>query len=228
MPSQKREQKLRRNLQAASYTTGGQSSDKLYSTLDRNHDGTVSFDEFTRAVRATGKLTEPEMPEKAMRKIFNRLDTDSDGMLSQAELEQFVWQDQAQPAGSSPEAEPAADLRIEPEDYDVAEAPLSPAGDASVQATLAEKDAEIARLRQQLSAGPSAEDFETVEQMLAHEVRAQKRQHKELSMPRSPRVAIRVWHERAADVRATIGIEEELSPVETCTRAREELGMCVH
>ena len=181
MPSQKREQKLRRNLQAASYTTGGQSSDKLYSTLDRNHDGTVSFDEFTRAVRATGKLTEADMPEKAMRKIFNRLDTDSDGMLSQAELEQFVWQDQAQPAGSSPEAEPAADLRIEPEDYDVAEAPLSPAGDASVQATLAEKDAEIARLRQQLSAGPSAEDFETVEQMLAHEVRAQKRQHKELS-----------------------------------------------
>eukprot|EP01045_Picozoa_sp_COSAG04_P017904 COSAG04_NODE_1619_length_6138_cov_47.625766_4_plen_686_part_01 len=179
--TKKREKKLRQNFQAASYDHTGQNPDKLYSTLDRDHDGTVSFVEFKRAVRATGKLTEADMPEEAMRKIFNRLDTDSDGMLSQAELEQFVWQDQAQPARSSPEAEPAADLRIEPEDYDVAEAPLSPAGDASVQAALAEKDAEIARLRQQISAGPSAEDFETVEQMLAHEVRAQKRQHKELS-----------------------------------------------
>ena len=50
---------------------------------------------------------------------------------------------------------------------------------------LAEKDAEIARLQQQLAAGPSAEDFDTVEQRLAHEVRAQKRQHEELSKAQS-------------------------------------------
>ena len=61
----------------------------------------MSFDEFKRAVQSIGKLTEADMPEEAMRKIFNRLDTDSDGMLSQAELEQFVWQDQAQPAARS-------------------------------------------------------------------------------------------------------------------------------
>ena len=61
-----------------------------------------------KTVRDTAKLTEADMPEEAMRKIFNRLDTDSDGKLSQTELEQFVWQDQAQPARSSPEAEPAA------------------------------------------------------------------------------------------------------------------------
>ena len=47
-------------------------------------------------------------------------------------------------------------------------------------------------------------------------------------MPDSPRVAARALHERATDVRSSIGIEEEsLSPVETCTRAREELGLCV-
>ena len=34
-------------------------------------------------------------------------------------------------------------------------------------------------------------------------------------------------HERAADVRSNLGIEESLDPVETCTRAREELGLCV-
>ena len=34
-------------------------------------------------------------------------------------------------------------------------------------------------------------------------------------------------HERATDVRSNIGIEESLDPVETCTRAREELGLCV-
>ena len=48
------------------------------------------------------------------------------------------------------------------------------------------------------------------------------------AMPDSPRVAARALHERATDVRSSIGIEaESLSPVETCTRAREELGLCV-
>ena len=46
-------------------------------------------------------------------------------------------------------------------------------------------------------------------------------------MPDSPRVAARALHERATDVRSNIGIEESLDPVETCTRAREELGLCV-
>ena len=58
-------------------------------------------------------------------------------------------------------------------------------------------------------------------------------------MPDSPRVRNRGLerreqdspdkrlHERATDVRSNIGIEESLDPVETCTRAREELGLCV-
>ena len=41
MPTtKKRDQKLRQNFRAASYDHTGQNPDKLYSTLDRDHDGT--------------------------------------------------------------------------------------------------------------------------------------------------------------------------------------------
>ena len=82
--------RLHARMQAASYTMGGQDWQKLFKSLDREHRGSLSFDELLKAVRMKMQISHSDMPELIVREFFRILDEDASGEIEVAELVAFL------------------------------------------------------------------------------------------------------------------------------------------
>ena len=80
---------LRKRLQAASYTSGGQDWAKLFAFLDRDNSGALDVEEFTRALRKQCKIRPDQVTDAECRSIFERCDDDGSGHIDVAEFE--LW-----------------------------------------------------------------------------------------------------------------------------------------
>jgi hypothetical protein len=70
---------LRQKLRAAAFVDGKEDLAKLMSNLDRDNSGSISFDEFRRGSRSTGKLTLAAVSNAQLKKVFDFIDVDNSG-----------------------------------------------------------------------------------------------------------------------------------------------------
>eukprot|EP00618_Florenciella_parvula_P024941 CAMPEP_0119492324 /NCGR_PEP_ID=MMETSP1344-20130328/16904_1 /TAXON_ID=236787 /ORGANISM="Florenciella parvula, Strain CCMP2471" /LENGTH=396 /DNA_ID=CAMNT_0007527645 /DNA_START=111 /DNA_END=1297 /DNA_ORIENTATION=+ len=77
---------VRRKLLAAAYREGGLDINRLFRQYDKNHDGTLSLDEFLSAIRRDMHVSPAEVSEKDLRYLFSTLDSDGGGAIEIGEL----------------------------------------------------------------------------------------------------------------------------------------------
>ena len=62
----------------------------LFKHYDRDNSGELDFDEFRRAVRKDGKLTEEVVADADLEKMFAAVDTDGGGSIGLDEFEELL------------------------------------------------------------------------------------------------------------------------------------------
>ena len=80
---------MRKKIRAASYTKGGANVRKLFTLVDRDKGGTLSLEEFTRAIRR-GKITPKLISDRDLKALFKAIDADGNGTLDVEEFVEFV------------------------------------------------------------------------------------------------------------------------------------------
>jgi len=82
---------IRSKMKAAAYTgRNGMQLDEIFGRLDRDNSGTLSFDEFTRALRKTLRLPKKDVSDDEAKVFFEWVDGDDSGVIQLAELLDFI------------------------------------------------------------------------------------------------------------------------------------------
>ena len=81
---------IKRKIRAASYRDGGQDWDTLFLQHDRDGNGELDINEFTRALRHTAGVSRQELSDDRLRKLFDMVDADGSGEISADEFADFI------------------------------------------------------------------------------------------------------------------------------------------
>lgn len=80
---------IKHKLLASSYTSTGADLKKLFSWLDRDGEGGIDYDEFSRGIRR-GKITPTLLSDVHLRALFKAVDTDGSGTIELEEMIEFI------------------------------------------------------------------------------------------------------------------------------------------
>jgi Ca2+-binding EF-hand superfamily protein len=78
---------LRNKLRAAAYDFGGINFRKLFRHQDRDNSGSLSYDEFKRAIRKDGKMSNSILSDHDLNTLFHQIDIDNGGEI---EIDEFI------------------------------------------------------------------------------------------------------------------------------------------
>lgn len=81
---------IRLKLQSAAYDVGGANWAKLFNRYDKEKTGEIICDDFMNIIRRDARVTAAEVSDKLLVRLFNKMDTDGDGLVSLTDFVAFI------------------------------------------------------------------------------------------------------------------------------------------